>query len=200
MKNEQKSKSKRKSKFNPASITEFFPQEIEIVKEIKLVKGVRFQTKKKSYGLVIPVPDERSITAPHLKNLYELIDTDEHNRIPYHFGIHKLALHIKDHYEKEGITLPDIKGEGYTYTRSWIIEAQGVISRHKTEIEKPAIQPEPPNLMVINIIPQHFEVTTRTLYRNTGKGKRFKSYPDPTGKIRLDTVRVAQHYPRKETS
>jgi len=50
----------------------------------------------------------------------------------------------------------------------------------------------PKNLMAINVIPQYFKVTTRTIYRWIDK-KRLTPYPDTNGLIRVDATEVARY-------
>lgn len=52
-------------------------------------------------------------------------------------------------------------------------------------------KPEPPNLIAVNVIPQHFQVTERTIYRWIDKG-RLIPYPDTAGKTRVDACEVAK--------
>jgi len=83
----------------------------------------------------------------------------------------------------------------YAYGRQGLSGRLDVFLNH-IKARKPKKPSEnPKNTMAINVIPQHFKVTSRTIYRWIKIG-RLISYPDTNGLITVDATEVAKYAKR----
>jgi hypothetical protein len=158
----------------------------------ELPKGNPLPTTRLFRGHSLPVWFKNTETIDELAELLDNnINVTEGVKNPTYGAeaVEKMVRARAIQFRRENPSIPPLPES--RYLQDW----QDWFTNIKRPDETPEDKGEPPNLFAVNIIPQYFKITTRTIYRWIDS-KRLKSYPDDDGLIRVDAVEIAKYAKR----